>query len=44
MLTIAAVDDSVLELIGHTPMVDVSSLSPNPGASVSPTAVQSTAG
>ncbi|MGI9051996.1 MAG: PLP-dependent cysteine synthase family protein [Ilumatobacteraceae bacterium] len=30
MLTIAAVNDSVLELIGHTPMVDVSSLSPNP--------------
>ena len=29
MLTIAAVNDSVLELIGHTPMVDVSSLSPN---------------
>ena len=30
MLTIAAVNDSVLELIGHTPMVDVSTLSPNP--------------
>ncbi len=30
MLTIAAVNDSVLELIGHTPMVDVSALSPNP--------------
>src|SRR5918998_1277951 len=30
VLTIAAVNDSVLELIGHTPMVDVSALSPNP--------------
>jgi [CysO sulfur-carrier protein]-thiocarboxylate-dependent cysteine synthase len=30
VLTIAAVNDSVLELIGHTPMVDVSTLSPNP--------------
>ena len=34
MLTIAAVNDSVLELIGHTPMVDVSSLSPNPDARI----------
>jgi cysteine synthase len=30
MLTIASVNDSVLDLIGHTPMVDVSALSPNP--------------
>jgi len=30
MLTIATVNDSVLDLIGHTPMVDVSVLSPNP--------------
>ena len=30
VLTLAAVNDSVLELIGHTPMVDVSPLSPNP--------------
>ncbi len=30
MLTIAAVNDNVLELIGHTPIVEVSSLSPNP--------------
>ena len=30
MLTIASVNDSVLELIGNTPMVDVSTLSPNP--------------
>ena len=30
MLTIASVNESVLDLIGHTPMVDVSALSPNP--------------
>ncbi|MBA3289664.1 MAG: PLP-dependent cysteine synthase family protein [Acidimicrobiia bacterium] len=30
MLTIASTNESVLDLIGHTPMVDVSSLSPNP--------------
>jgi len=30
VLTIASVNDSVLELIGNTPMVDVSTLSPNP--------------
>ena len=30
MLTIASVNDSVLDLIGHTPLVDVSALSPNP--------------
>jgi hypothetical protein len=30
MLTIASVNSSVLDLIGHTPMVDVSALSPNP--------------
>ena len=30
MLTIASVHDSVLDLIGNTPMVDVSTLSPNP--------------
>jgi len=30
MLTIASVNDSVLELIGNTPLVDVSVLSPNP--------------
>ena len=30
MLTIAGVHDSVLDLIGHTPLVDVSQLSPNP--------------
>ena len=30
MLTIAGVHDSVLDLIGNTPMVDVSQLSPNP--------------
>jgi cysteine synthase len=30
MLTIASVNDSVLDLIGHTPLVDVSTLSPNP--------------
>jgi cysteine synthase B len=30
MLTIATVNESVLDLIGHTPMVDVSALSPNP--------------
>jgi cysteine synthase B len=30
MITIANVNDSVLDLIGHTPLVDVSSLSPNP--------------
>ena len=30
MLTIASVHHSVLDLIGNTPMVDVSSLSPNP--------------
>ena len=30
MLTIASVNDSVLDLIGHTPLVDVSQLSPNP--------------
>jgi len=29
MLTIASVNDSVLDLIGHTPLVDVSALSPN---------------
>jgi [CysO sulfur-carrier protein]-thiocarboxylate-dependent cysteine synthase len=30
MITIANVNDSVLDLIGHTPLVDVSVLSPNP--------------
>ena len=30
MFTIAGVHDSVLDLIGHTPLVDVSVLSPNP--------------
>ena len=30
MLTIASVHDSVLDLIGNTPLVDVSRLSPNP--------------
>jgi cysteine synthase B len=30
MLTIASVNESVLDLIGHTPLVDVSQLSPNP--------------
>jgi cysteine synthase len=30
MITIANVHDSVLDLIGHTPLVDVSVLSPNP--------------
>ena len=30
MLTIASVNDSVLDLIGNTPLVDVSALSPNP--------------
>jgi cysteine synthase len=30
MITIASVNDSVLDLIGHTPLVDVSALSPNP--------------
>ena len=30
MITIANVSDSVLDLIGHTPLVDVSTLSPNP--------------
>lgn len=30
MLTIATVNESVLDLIGHTPLVDVSVLSPNP--------------
>ncbi len=30
MITIATVNDSVLDLIGHTPLVDVSTLSPNP--------------
>ena len=30
MLTIASVNESVLDLIGHTPLVDVSALSPNP--------------
>ena len=30
MLTIASVNDSVLDLIGHTPLVDVTQLSPNP--------------
>src|SRR5215216_5491048 len=29
MLTIASVNDSVLDVIGHTPLVDVSQLSPN---------------
>src|SRR5262245_18253049 len=30
MLTISRVNESVLELIGNTPLVDVSELSPNP--------------
>jgi cysteine synthase B len=34
MLTIASVNASVLDLIGHTPMVDVSQLSPNPGVRI----------
>ncbi|MET0146631.1 MAG: PLP-dependent cysteine synthase family protein [Ilumatobacteraceae bacterium] len=31
MITTASVNDTVLDLIGNTPMVDVSILSPNPG-------------
>ena len=31
-----AVYDSVLDLIGNTPMVDVTALSPNPGCASSP--------
>ena len=34
MLTIASVHDSVLELIGNTPLVDVSTLSPNPNVRI----------
>jgi [CysO sulfur-carrier protein]-thiocarboxylate-dependent cysteine synthase len=30
MITIANVSESVLDLVGHTPLVDVSTLSPNP--------------
>ena len=34
MLTIASVHDNVLELIGNTPLVDVSTLSPNPNVRI----------
>jgi [CysO sulfur-carrier protein]-thiocarboxylate-dependent cysteine synthase len=34
MLTISRVNQSVLELIGNTPLVDVSALSPNPGVRI----------
>jgi cysteine synthase B len=34
VLTIATVNDSVLDLIGNTPMVDVSVLSPNPAVRI----------
>jgi [CysO sulfur-carrier protein]-thiocarboxylate-dependent cysteine synthase len=34
MLTVSRVNQSVLELIGNTPLVDVSTLSPNPNARI----------
>jgi [CysO sulfur-carrier protein]-thiocarboxylate-dependent cysteine synthase len=34
MLTVSRVNQSVLELIGNTPLVDVSALSPNPNARI----------